>query len=113
MKILQKYMIGLAAILPLASCSNEETGIVMHKENETLFLDTNGDRRVDVIIQSVPENIMHRDSRAFYQYAAVGDTVTYTWAYGVRSINGKDIKEVQKSLNVIDACKKSNIPYSR
>lgn len=87
---------------------NNKTGLIVKKENKKFYVDVDGDK--------IPDNVLDMSTSIwtvapFYEYAVVGDTISYTnrdLKYEVRpgfpgqkikKINGMDVRRVIYELD--------------
>ncbi len=121
---------GLIAAAPmLSACSvpvGLEQGVILHKANYELFVDIDGDNKVDRILNAADEITRN----TFYDYAVVGDSISFinsngqsymhcmehTRAYRgphIRKINGKWQNDIAKWQEMAKRCREAGVECTR
>lgn len=85
---------------------DDETGTVLYKSNYEIFVDLNGDKIADRVIQFYD---WKEETVGYYNYAQPGDKITYANTYRqnklkgvgmfyneIKKINGKSAKQIEE-----------------
>ncbi|MDE6571426.1 MAG: hypothetical protein K2L95_04405 [Alphaproteobacteria bacterium] len=112
---------GVTAVCRVARGPEREKGTVVVRENYQLFVDINGDNRVDRIL-----NIEHRgQDEFFYNYAQTGDTVEFYNPHlrnvvyrtrlspVVRTLNGRDYPAMKSYVDMAKKCRDAGLQHTR